>query len=78
MIQTFEQYNNTMDKFYYLELGELGKVADRWSNDNPHNNGYAIKWEVLDPEESAYPEMENYLLSLGLKIGDIVIIHSVW
>lgn len=28
--------------------------------------------------ESAYPEMENYFLDNGLKIGDKVIVHSFW
>jgi hypothetical protein len=79
MIKTFEQYNkNTMEKLYYIELSELGEIADKWIEDNPHNNGYAKKWYVLEPDESAYPEIENYLLSLGLKVGEKVILHSVW
>lgn len=62
----------------YVTTHELGKVADNWIKNNPHNNNYAIEWEVIEPNESAYPEMENYFLDNGLKIGDKVIVHSFW
>jgi hypothetical protein len=79
MIKTFEQYNkNTMKKILYVTTGDLGKIADKWIKENPHNNGYAVKWQVIEPEESAYPEIENFLLSNGLNIGDEAILHSVW
>lgn len=67
-----------MEKIWYLTTNDLGKLANNWIKDNPHNNGYAIKWSVLDPNESAYPEIDNYFLSNGLNIDDKVIIHSVW
>ena len=67
-----------MKKVWYITTGELGKLADNWIKDNPHNNGYAVVWDVMEAEDSAYPEVENYFLSIGLNIGDEIIVHSIW
>lgn len=65
-------------KVWYVTTHDLGKIADKWIDENPHNNGYCHRWIITEPEKSAYPEIENYLLSNGLKIGDTVIVHSFW
>lgn len=67
-----------MKKLLYVPIYDLGKIADKWIKENPHNNGYAVKWEVIDSNESDYPEIENFLLSNGLNIGDEAILHCVW
>jgi len=67
-----------MEKIWYVTTHELGSLADGFIRDNPHSNGYAIKWEVINPAHSAYPELENYFLAQGLKFGDEVIVHSKW
>ena len=67
-----------LEKAWYFTPTDLGKKADKWIKENPHNNGYAIMWEVIDPEDSAYPEIEEFLLSKGLNIGDKALLHDEW
>lgn len=67
-----------MKKVWYITADELGEAFTEWTNNNPHNNGHAVEWTVMAPDDSGYPEVENFLLSKGLNINDIVIIHSVW
>lgn len=67
-----------MKKVWYITTDKLGTLIEKWINDNPHNNGYAVEWEIIDPNESGYPEIEKYFLSEGLKLGDKIIIHSKW
>lgn len=67
-----------MEKVNYITTSELGSIVDQWIKDNPHNNGYAHEWTVIEPNDSAYPEIENYFLDKGIKIGEKIIIHSFW
>ncbi len=67
-----------MKKVNYITTSELGDICNDWVKNNPHNNGYAIEWEILEPEESGYPDIETYFITIGLKVGDSVIVHSVW
>ena len=67
-----------MNQVNYITTKELGKVIDNWIKANPHNSGYAEMWEVINPKDSAYPEIEEYFLNQGLNIGDKVLIHSYW
>ena len=67
-----------MKKVSYITTHELGKVADKWLKDNPHNNGYAYRWLVALPTDSAYPEIEQYFLDNGLSVDETVLIHSIW
>lgn len=67
-----------MNKVLYVTTLEMGNICDTWLNDNPHNNGYAHRWIVEDPKDSAYPEMEKYFINNGVQIGETVIVHSVW
>lgn len=67
-----------MKKVWYVTTDELGSICDGWIKDNPHNNGYAHRWIVEDPDDSAYPDMEKYFIVMGANIGETVIVHSVW
>ena len=67
-----------MEKVNYFKVSELGDIANKWYKNNPHNNGYAIRWIVTRPEESAYPEMESYFIEKGIEINQYVILHSTW
>lgn len=70
--------NIKIKKCLYIKLSDLGGVVDEFMKDNPHNNGWAYIWNIIDPDESAYPEVEQQLLSMGLKIGDEILIHNIW
>ena len=65
-------------KVNYITTHELGSVCDRWIKDHPHNNDYAYRWIVENPNDSAYPEMDKYFVDNGLQIGETVVIHSYW
>ncbi len=71
-----------LKKVWYIDLYDLRMASDEeveeWTNDYPHSNGYAYRWEVIDPNDSAYPKIDQYFLDNGLKMGDEVIVHSEW
>lgn len=66
----------------YIDLYDLREASneevENWINDNPHNSGFAKWWVVLDPNDAAYPKIEQYFLDNGLKVGDKVLVHSEW
>lgn len=67
------------NKLYYFETNQLPEEAfEEWKGYVDHNNGYAIKWNVLEPEKSETPEIEKFFISKGVKVGEKVILHSVW
>src|SRR6185369_156906 len=57
-------------KVHYITVSELGKIADQWVKDNPHNNGFAYRWIVSEPKDSAYPEIEQYFLNQGVLLNE--------
>jgi aminoglycoside N3'-acetyltransferase len=78
-----ESTTSKLEKVWYIDLYDLREASDEeveeWTNDHPHSNGYAARWEVMDPkDDAAYPKIEQYFLDNGLKVGDIVIVHSEW
>jgi hypothetical protein len=67
-----------MIKVNYVTTSDLGNIIDQWIKDNPHNNGYAYRWIVENPKDSAYPEVDKYFVDKGIQIGETIVIHSVW
>lgn len=66
-------------KLYYFKTSDLSKEAiEEWKGYSDHNNGYAVKWLVVEPEQSGYPEIEKFFISKGIKIGEEVVLHSTW
>ena len=77
-----ESTTSKLKKVWYIDLYDLGEASeeevDEWTNDHPHSNGYAYRWIVIYPNDSAYPKIDQYFLDNGLKIGDEIIVHSEW
>lgn len=77
-----ESTTSKLKKVWYIDLYDLGEASDEevdeWINEHPHSNGYAYRWIVIDPNDSAYPKIDQYFLDNGLKIGDEIIVHSEW
>ena len=82
-----ENTTSKLEKVWYIDVYDLREASDEevenWTNDNPHSNGYAVRWQVLDPNDvgykkSSYPKIEQFFLDNGLKVGDIVMVHSSW
>jgi hypothetical protein len=74
-------------KANYILLGDLRDIdglnddVEEFVHNNDHNNGWAYTWYIYDPKlnhEYSYNAINDYFISLGLEIGDTVIIHSKW
>lgn len=84
MIKRFNEHSeeSSLKKVWYIEMYDLRDDAnddvERFTIDNPENNGHSYKWRVTDPSDSNYPGIDQYFLDNGLSINEIVIIHSSW
>lgn len=66
-----------MRKINYLDITGLLQFQG-FIDDNPHNNGMAWWYTIEDPDGSAYPEVDIYLIGCSLNIGDNILLHSQW
>lgn len=77
-----------MNKVNYItsielcETAKLREAVTEWMKDLSINNGWACSWVVFDKEKDEYAEedciINDYFISNGIKIGEVVIVHVKW
>lgn len=82
-VESFSEFNEAqaqtnITKKWYIESSLIPyTIIQKWIDDNPHNNGYAKIFTVMN-DDSAYPEMDEFFIDNGLEVGDEVVIHCTW
>ena len=73
-----------MKKVNYITTTEIpNNILKNFIDDNPHHNGHCFIYVIMDhsitgDHGSAYPEIDQYFINQGLKIGEEIFIHSIW